>query len=72
MKPSLNAGRGISWKTEIRRLCRDFCLPTIVASGAINSAKSRPVPDFYKGNTEAFRYDCAYRMVKDAIKASLR
>ena len=66
------AGRSVSWKTEIRRLCRDFCINPIIASGAINAAKCQPVPDFYKGDRSAFMYDYAYRIVKPQIMAALR
>ena len=67
-----SAGRSVSWKTEIRRLCRDFCINPLIASGAINAAKCQPVPEFYKGNADAYHYDYAYRLVKSQIMAALR
>lgn len=67
-----SAGRSVSWKTEIRRLCRDFCINPLIASGAINAAKCQPVPEFYKGNADAYHYDYAYRLVKPQIIAALR
>lgn len=67
-----DAGRPISWKREIRKLCRDFCIKPVIATNAINAAKSQPIPEFYKGNADAYHYDYAYRLIKPQIMSILR
>ena len=57
------------WKKEIRKLAKDFLIDMEIYHNAVNEASKTPVPRFYNGNEEKFRYDYAYRKIKPYIMA---
>ena len=57
------------WKKELRKLTKDFLLDKEIYYNAVEEASKIPVPRFYKGDEEKFRYDYAYRTIKPYIMA---
>ena len=57
------------WKKEIRKLAKDFLIDMEIYHSAVKEASETPVPRFYNGNEEKFRYDYAYRKIKSYIMA---
>lgn len=57
------------WKREIRKLCKDFCIPTEIYAKIIRQTENnkREIPYFYKGNQDEYNYDTAYAHIKPYI-----
>ena len=56
-----------SWKKDIRILGDDFRLSRSLVKIAIKKAEEKPMPQFYNGNEDNFRYNEAHRIIMPYI-----
>lgn len=56
-----------SWKKDIRILGDDFGLSRSLIKCAIKKAEEKPIPQFYNGNEDNFRYNEAHRLIMPYI-----
>ena len=56
-----------SWEKDIRILGDDFGLSRSRVKIAIKMAEEKPIPQFYNGNEDNFRYNEAHRIIMPYI-----
>lgn len=65
----------MSWKKELKRLCKDFCISNTIYKNLADQTKQRyknaATPGFYKGDREAFLYDRAQADLRSILIESL-